>query len=105
MTGVWLVSYIALWILFLVMATILLMMLRNPGIFFNSVVVSPQKHSHKLSSKVVPGKILPELTIQTLAGDHIQISTFHGMKTTFFVVSPHSPIAVNLLQEIYENGT
>ena len=103
MTGIWLVSYIALWVLFLVMASVLILMLRKPGIFFNSVVMSAPKHA--MPSKIIPGEVLPELTIQTLAGDRIQISTFRGVKTAFFVISPHCSICVNLLKEIAENGT
>ena len=105
MTGIWLVSYIALWIFFLVMATVLLVMLRNPGVFFNSLAISPQYDLDKLSSKIIPGKILPELTIQTLTGDYIQISSLRGMKTAFFVISPDCPVCVKLLKEIAENGT
>jgi hypothetical protein len=103
MTGVWLISYIALWILFLVMSTVLLIMLRNPGVFFNFVAMSPQKDL--MSSKIEPGMTLPKLMMQTLAGDMIDISTFRGMKTAFFIISPHCSVCINLLKEIAENGT
>ena len=105
MTGIWLVSYVVLWILFLVVATVLLVMLRNPAIFFNSVAMSPGPNLRLMSTKIVPGEMLPELTIQTLAGDSVQVSTFRGMKTAFFVISPHCAVCMNVLKEIVENGT
>lgn len=103
MTGLWLISYIALWILFLVVAVVLLSVLRNLGVIYESMVKTV-----KLSpppTKLVAGEVLPELTLQTLAGDSTSLSEFPKKKTAFIIVSSHCSPCVSLLKRIAEDNT
>jgi len=102
MTGLWLVSYIALWILFLIVAVVLLSVLRNLGTLYESLAVAHPLEEQPI--KLVAGEALPDLTMRTLSGEQVLVSTFQGARTAFFVVSPRCSPCTNLLKDIAENG-
>jgi peroxiredoxin len=102
MTGLWLVSYIALWILFLLMAVVLLSVLRNLGTLYESLAVAPPLEEQPI--KLTAGEALPDLTMRTLSGEQVPISMFQGTKTAFFVVSPQCSPCIRLLEDIAEDG-
>jgi peroxiredoxin len=102
MTGLWLVSYIALWILFLILAVVLLSVLRNLGTLYESLAVAHPLEEQPI--KLVAGEALPDLTMRTLSGERVPVSRFQGTKTAFFVVSPGCSSCTSLLKDIAENG-
>jgi hypothetical protein len=86
MTGLWVISYIVLWILFLVVAIALLSILRNLGVIYESLVTT--RATSVGNTKLVAGEALPNLTLQTLAGEPITLSKFESVKAAFSIVSP-----------------
>ncbi len=86
MTGLWLVSYVALWLLFLVVAVVLLGTLRNLGALYESV--RAQSTSLSKRSNLVNGQRLPAVELHNLDGVPVPISAFVGEKTGIVIVSP-----------------
>lgn len=86
MEGIWLVSHLALWVLFLVVAIVLISVLRNLGVIYESMeALAPLKNA---PTKLQPGERLPEMTSYSLAGEKVPLSKFHGTKTAFSIISP-----------------
>lgn len=103
MTGLWLVSYIALWILFLLVVVVLLSVLRNLGVIYESIsALTPRLHS--APTKLKAGEVLPPLTWQTLSGDEKSLSEFRGAKAAISVVSPTCGPCRDFLKNIVEDG-
>lgn len=103
MTGLWLISYIALWILFLLVAIALISVLRNLGVIYESLgTVSPELRS--APTKLVTGDHLPDLTLYTLSGGEVSLSETHKGKTAFLIVSPRCSPCHSFLKDIAENG-
>lgn len=98
MTGLWLVSYIALWLLFLIVAVVLLSVLRNLGVIYEAMAALPTAAANQ--TKLASGELLPELTLETLDGKVTHLSAFRGKKTAFTVISPQCSPCQSLLQDI-----
>src|SRR5690349_8239311 len=101
MTGLWLISYIALWILFLVLAVVLLSVLRNLGALYETLAAFQNPPQEPI--KLVPGDIVPDLALPALSGDRVPISAFRGQTTAFLIVSPGCSPCHSLLKDIAEN--
>lgn len=87
MSGLWLVSYIALWILFLVVAVVQLSVLRNLGTIYETL--QQQQHgSPPEPIKLVAGQPVAELRLQHISGEPATLATFRGQPTAFAVISP-----------------
>lgn len=100
MTGIWLVSYIALWILFLVVAILLLSVLHNLGAIYDLL---PEREP--APTKLEADDILPEIELVTLSsGQKTLISDFEGVKTAFSIVSSGCSSCVDFLEGI-NNGS
>lgn len=102
MTGIWLISYIALWILFLVVAMVLLIVLRNLEVIYESLAVMPRLSPP--SSFLKAGQNVPIVNLKTLGGGMISLSEFRGAGTAFLVVSPNCPACYDLLTGIVSKG-
>jgi thiol-disulfide isomerase/thioredoxin len=98
MTGPWLLSYIVLWLLFLVVAIVLLGVLRNLGVLYESI--QTQSATRSPLSKLVNGQILPETELQSLSGAPISLATFAGEKTAFLIMSPSCGPCRALLSDV-----
>jgi thioredoxin-related protein len=103
MTGLWLISYIALWLLFFLVAIALVSVLRNLGVIYESLETMVPR-SRRASTKFTAGDIVPDLTLSTLAGEEVNISNFRGRKMAFLIVSPNCSPCRDLLRDIAENG-
>ncbi len=110
MTGLWLISYIALWllflalwILFLIVAIVLLSVLHNLGVLYETV--SGSSTWSPPATKLVAGQSLPELTLYTLSGNTVPLANFHGIKTAFSIISPHCPSCRSLLEALATGDT
>lgn len=97
MSGLWLVSYIALWVLFLAVAVVLIGVMRNLGVIYESITPAPKQSS---PSNLIPGQSLPEVNLLTLAGDIIPISKIGGMKMAISIISPTCSPCQELLERI-----
>lgn len=95
MSGLWLISYIALWILFLVVALLLISVLYHLGIIYNRI----DKRSAP-ATKLTAGKPLPDVVLQTLDGNQIRTSQFHGSQSAFVVISPGCSGCVRVLKAL-----
>jgi Redoxin len=98
MSGLWLVSYVALWILFLAVAIVLISVLHNLGVVYASLkMVAPMRQP---SSNLMPGQALPEVTWLTLDGQSKSIAAFKGSKRAFAVVSPDCAPCVDYVRQL-----
>lgn len=102
MTGIWLISYIALWLLFLGVSIVLLSVLRNLGIIYESMSSSPT--TRKQSTNLIAGQVLPELTLRTLAGYSKATAEFCGRKIAFIIISPTCSPCKDLLERIAQGN-
>lgn len=98
MSGLWLVSYIALWILFLVLAVVLLSVLRNLGALYE--LVSAQRPPVEEHSRFAAGEAVPPLELPVLSGERRSTDTFQGATTAFLVVSPGCAPCQDLLRDL-----
>lgn len=103
MSGLWLISYVALWVLFLIVAIVLLAVLHNLGVIHQSMVAARQSTIHLANpapTRLVAGEALPELTLGTLTGEPRALGDFQGAKTAFLVVSPNCSPCHTALKDI-----
>lgn len=95
MTGIWLISYIALWILFLIVAIVLISVLHHIGVLYRQV-----EGRQSPPTKLSVGDTLPEVTFRTLSGDKISISQFMGNGFAFLIISPGCSGCLKALQSL-----
>ena len=98
MTGPWLVSYVALWLLFLALAAALLAVLHNLGVLFDAV--DRARMPGQRWSNLDAGQVLPEVTWRTLAGDPVKSSALKGTRQAIVIVSPTCAPCVEHVKEI-----
>jgi hypothetical protein len=100
MTGIWLVSYVALWLFFLVVAIVLVSVMRNMGVVYEALkAVSPRVRPP--ASSLTPGQLLPEITVQSLDGDRKLLSdVVAGARYSIDVVSPSCQPCIRYLEQI-----
>jgi hypothetical protein len=94
MSGIWLVSYIALWILFLIIAIVLISVLHHIGVLYGKVEGDRQPPPTILT----PGEALPEVTFSRLNGELVPLSRFLGKPVAFLVISPGCSGCIEALQ-------
>ncbi len=99
MSGIWLVSHIALWVLFLVIAIVLVSILRNLGVLAEALQAL-QHSGGGASIKLQSGAGVPDLPLQTLQGATIRTSAFAGKATAFVIISPHCRPCHDLLRHV-----
>ena len=103
MTGILLVSYIALWVLFLVVGIVLVSVLRNLGIIYSSLAaLAPQQRP---LSMLKLGQAVPEAAWETLTGERRTVSDFRGVKQAVTLVSPTCSPCVDHLRSIADRGS
>lgn len=86
MDGLFAVSYVVLWLLFLTVAIGLLSVLRNLGVMYGSLEMQPSISSPEVS--LPAGEVVPDVDLMTLAGESVAISEYCGVPTAILVVSP-----------------
>ncbi|MCB0076260.1 MAG: redoxin domain-containing protein [Anaerolineales bacterium] len=100
MTGLWLVSYITLWLFFLLIAVVLLSILRNLGTIFEQLSAMKPKRSN-----LEEGQTLPDLTLQNADGAGVSTADWMGTSTAFAIVSPGCGPCHDYLGQLVEGGT
>jgi hypothetical protein len=93
MTGLWLASYVALWILWLAVVVVLVSLLRNVGAVYSTINSLAFATSGRVSnngtvrSALREGEKLPEVSWRTASGESKSVSQFLGSKIAFVLVS------------------
>jgi peroxiredoxin len=85
-SGLWLISYVALWILLLAVAVVLVSVLRNLGVMTEALRTLQESPADRL--KLKPGEAVPDVALQTLSGEPVQLSALAQQPTAFALVSP-----------------
>ncbi len=101
MAGIWLVSYVALWVLFIVISLVVLSILHNLGVIYRSL----ETHAPGMTaapSKLENGVPLPDITLHTVENKKIRVSSLSGDKSAFFVVSPTCSPCHDLLHAVID---
>jgi peroxiredoxin len=98
MNGLWLASYVALWVLFLVVAVVLVSVLRNLGVVYETLDRLDLNGENE--TKLIIGDKLPDLSLVTLSNEHVSLTTFYGSKSAVFVVSPECSPCQDLISAI-----
>lgn len=99
MRGLWLVSYVALWILFLAVALVLVSILRNQGVLYTSIKAATPR-LEAAPSALKPGQTLPLVTWQTLAGESRTLAELRGVKLAIALVSPSCKPCIEYLLKL-----
>lgn len=95
MTGIWLLSYLALWFLFIVVALLLISVLYHLGSIYSKIEVKLP-----VPTKLAVGEILPDVGVQTMDGRRISLAQFQGAKTAFAIISPGCHTCFNMLKRM-----
>lgn len=98
MSGVWLVSYIALWVLFLVVAVVLISVLRNMGALYEMLEHIPPAQNAAI--KLIAGTPIPELTFEALDGNQLTTTAFRGQTIALTFISPGCGPCRDLLRDL-----
>lgn len=100
MTGsIFIVSYIVLWVLWLIVTVILVSVLRNLGIVYRSLeALSPA--ANRAPTALKAGDRLPDVTWRTLAGDPVTIGTLDSHRQAVALVSPSCEPCLAYLRDI-----
>lgn len=105
MTGLWLVSYILLWVLLLAVTVIVISALRNLGVVYSMIIQSPGfARASASGTKLNQGEELPEARFFTVARELRLASSFRGSKTAFAVVSATCEACWLFLRSADKNG-
>jgi hypothetical protein len=87
MTGIWLVSYIALWVLLLLIAIVLLSVLRNLGLIYERIQQGAVVAEDAIT--LADDAVVPDLPLRTLTGETTTLAAFQGMPLLVRIVSPN----------------
>jgi hypothetical protein len=95
MTGLWMLSYVALWVLFLIVAVLLVSVLYHLGNIYNKI-----EKKLPAPTKLTIGENLPQVDVQTMDGRLMSLSQFQGAKTAFAIISPGCYTCFNMLKRM-----
>lgn len=100
MNGVWLISYITLWILFFVVALVLLTVLRNLGAIYEILSKAAPSGFQPAPTKLKEGEVLPDVQGDVLQGQSLTLSRKVSGNTAVIVISPGCGPCRHLLSEV-----
>lgn len=98
MSGLWLISYVALWLVALALLLGLLATLRQIGILHQQAA-----QPFVPRTKLIHGERAPDLELQTLEGDRVRLSHTINGRTPILIVSPACGGCNTLLRQ-FANG-
>ncbi len=105
MSSLFLISYIALWVLFLIVAFVLLSVLRNLGIIYESLSSNASVAGlENTPTNLKAGGLLPDIIVETLRGEESSLSHFKGEKMAFSIVSTGCGACTRFLEKIKDNN-
>ena len=99
MTGIWLISYIALWILFLILAVVLLLTVRSLSVVVEKLQAL-QPGPEPLATTVKTGETLPDVELRGRDDALRSLHSFRGTDTAVVVVSPGCGPCRDVLAEV-----
>ena len=99
MTGIWLISYIALWILFLILAVVLLLTVRSLSVVVEKLQAL-QPGPEPLATTVPIGETLPDVELRGRDDVLRSLHSFGGTDTAVVVVSPGCGPCRDVLAEV-----
>jgi len=99
LTGLWLGSYVAMWVLVLIMAIVMVSVLRNLGVIYDAMKMAMPQVG-KLTPDLEVGQVLPNATFRTLAGDVLGHRDLAGVKQALVIVSPQCGPCVRQLRRM-----
>lgn len=94
MSSLWLISYIALWILFLVLTVLVIGVLHLVGRLHNERSFNPPITSLEIDKEV------PPVLMKNLHGQDTAIAQFRGNRTAFVIISAGCAHCHDLLEQI-----
>lgn len=87
MTGIWLISYITLWIVVVLLAVVVLLLLRSLSVVVE--MVNAMHHgSDDAPTTLAVGELLPDVVVHTRDGTPASLHSLGGVATALVVVSP-----------------
>lgn len=111
MTGLWLISYVVLWICLLIVAIILISALRNLGVVYSLLSSLPEfastsanRSSPPKPSSLTVGDELPNARLVTASGESRTAYDFRGSKMAFALVSPSCGSCAIFLEHLPFDG-
>lgn len=108
MSGIWLASYVALWLLLGAMGIVLVSTLRNFGVLYatlsRSHLAGTSGFSRQKWSQLLNGEKLPNLTLHASGGDTREVWDFRGDKVAFVVVSATCAGCRSYLEMLLDEG-
>jgi hypothetical protein len=101
MTGPWLISYLAVWVLLLANGIVIVSLLRNLAELHAALAaLLPKRSWQPFPSELKAGDHLPEVTWQTLSDRPTSVSQLKGVPQAFAVVSPDSALSATYLERL-----
>jgi peroxiredoxin len=97
-TGVWLISYFALWLLLVVLAVLVIGILRQIGVLHAEV----RRFRRPPVTTLQAGQTAPDVVLSTLDGQPVRVSDFAGRAADFVVISPQCSGCETLLKQLAE---
>jgi peroxiredoxin len=98
MTGLWLLSYVALWIVMLLVVAMLVGVLRHIGMLYEQA-----GRRSPPATKLRAGDVVPDVTLSTLDGVKVRLSRFAGTSAHLVLVSPQCSGCADLLKQLAES--
>jgi peroxiredoxin len=99
MTGIWLISYIALWVLFLILAVVVLLTLRSLSVVIERIE-GLQRGEVESSTTLTVGERVPDVPLDTRDGAHSSLESLRGADTAVVVISPGCGACRDVLAEV-----
>jgi hypothetical protein len=96
-SGIWMISYVLLWVLFLALVIAMVGVLRNLWSVYDAL--KPARTSARVSSLTM-GQTLPDVSLTSLAGDRRGIGDYAGTRRSFAIVSAHCGACGEYLQRL-----
>jgi hypothetical protein len=102
MSGLWLASYILLWVVVVAMGLLLVSVLRNLGVVYSMVGSLPEFTATRppKPSTLTAGAKLPDAQLITTTGESKSISEFAGSRMAFAIVSSSCGSCLLFLQQL-----
>jgi hypothetical protein len=101
MNGLLLVSYVALWVLFLVVAFVLVSILRNLGEVYDMLRTWRPRDDDAIT--LIVGEVVPHISVTTIAGESVSLVRLIHAKTAIYIISPHCEPCRKILEAVAQD--
>jgi hypothetical protein len=101
MTGIWLISYLALWILVVIVAVVLLLMVRSLSIVVEKL--QALQAAPEPATTLSVGETLPDVALRARDGMLHAIHRFRGADTAVVIITPGCGPCRDVLAEVSQH--